>query len=114
MTDHDRFSPDFVLPARDEGIQAVWATEISAHSRELDQSFHITCYTPTLSLQIQSMTDSVLRGKTGKIELQIRQLQEKGFPIEKEGFFAWMRSIGHNPTNASNWHLAHYIFRDGS
>lgn len=60
MTDHDCYSPNFVLPARELGIKAIWATEISAHSRELDGSFHVTCYSPILSESIKSRIDAVL------------------------------------------------------
>ncbi len=57
MTNHDCHSPGFVLPARDAGINAIWATEISAHSNELDSSLHITCYTPVLSASVQKYID---------------------------------------------------------
>lgn len=53
VTNHDRFSPEFVDHARERGIHALYGVEISARSEELDHSFHITCYTPTISEKIQ-------------------------------------------------------------
>jgi predicted metal-dependent phosphoesterase TrpH len=60
MTDHDCYSPNFVLPARELGIKAIWATEISAHSRELDCSLHVTCYSREISQNIKERIDAVL------------------------------------------------------
>ncbi len=111
MTNHDRYSPGFVLPARAQGIRSVWATEISAHSQELDISLHITCYTPRLSEGVRRLTDAVLIGKNGKILQQITKLRSHGFPIDSDGFFSWMDSIGHDHANASNWHLSEYLWK---
>ena len=89
MTNHDCYSPGFVLPARDAGIHAIWATEISAHSKELDTSLHITCYTPRLSESIRQLVDGVLVGKTEKVRKQILLLESNGFPIGLDSFMSW-------------------------
>lgn len=89
MTNHDCYSPTFVLPARDAGINAIWATEISAHSKEIDTSLHITCYTPVLSTTIKRLIDGVLKGKTEKVRKQLVLLASHGFPIDSDSFMSW-------------------------
>jgi hypothetical protein len=112
MTNHDRYSDTFVLPAKKEDICAVWATEISAHSETLGVSLHVTCYTPGLSQRIKNLTDKVLEGKSRKVKSQIAKLQKQGFPINETSFFTWMDSIGHAHANASNWHIAEYLWKN--
>ena len=89
MTNHDCYSRGFVEPARDTGIRAIWATEISAHSNELDTSLHITCYTPVLSDAVRVCIDRVLVGKTQKVRKQILLLESNGFPINLDAFMSW-------------------------
>lgn len=110
MTNHDCYSPTFVLPARDAGINAVWATEISAHSNELDTSLHITCYTPVLSESIKNYVDGVLIGKTEKVRKQVALLASHGFPIEYDSFLTWARAAWYRPIVLSNAHITQYLF----
>lgn len=110
-TNHDRFSPSFVEGARDVGIGAIWATEISAHSTELDLSLHITCYAPYLSDRIASMVDGIITKRKEKVKGQIAKLRERGFPITESGFFQWIIDSKMSPENATNWHLAQYLWR---
>ncbi len=110
MTNHDCYSPTFVEPARSLGINAIWATEISAHSNELNTSLHITCYTPILSDAIRRMIDGVLLGKAQKVAQQITLLQSGWFPIEYDGLMRWASSLGYRPTALSNAHITQYLF----
>ncbi len=110
MTNHDCYSPGFVLPARDLGIKAIWATEISAHSDELDTSLHITCYTPILSDAIRRMIDGVLLGKAQKVAQQVTLLQSGWFPIEYDGLMRWANSLGYREIALSNAHITQYLF----
>ncbi|MBX9809962.1 hypothetical protein K2X92_06235 [Candidatus Gracilibacteria bacterium] len=109
QTDHDCYSPNFVEPARELGIKAIWATEISAHSSELDCSFHVTCYSPTLSESIKSRIDAVLIGKTAKVREQIKKLQTHGFDINEVEFFSWAIARGYRPIAVSNVHLSDFL-----
>ncbi len=113
LTDHDCYSPNFVEPARELGIKAIWATEISAHSNELDCSFHVTCYSPTLSGSIKSHIDAVLIWKTAKVREQIKKLQTHGFDINEVDFFAWAASKWYRSIAVSNVHLSDFLL-DGS
>ncbi|MBC7498661.1 hypothetical protein H7170_03405 [Candidatus Gracilibacteria bacterium] len=110
MTNHDCYSPGFVLPARDAGVNAIWATEISAHSNELDSSLHITCYTPTLSANIKYWIDRVLVGKTEKVRQQVILLASYGFPIDADSFMSWAIAAGYRPIVLSNAHITQYLF----
>ena len=110
MTNHDCYSPGFVFPARDAGVNAIWATEISAHSNELDTSLHITCYTPILSDAIRHMIDGVLLGKAQKVAQQVTLLHSGWFPIEYDGFMRWANSLGYRPIALSNAHITQYLF----
>jgi histidinol phosphatase-like PHP family hydrolase len=112
LTDHDRYSPDFVLPAREAGIRAVWATEVSARSDDLGISLHVTCYTPTLSEHIRKLVEGIVIGRGVKIRGQIAKLQAAGFPIDEEWFFSWIVSLKMSPDMASNWHIANYLWRN--
>ncbi len=109
MTDHDCYSPNFVEPARIAGIRAIWATEISAHSNELDCWLHITCYSPTVSIDIKNRIDSVLIWKTLKVIEQIKKLQEHGFPINEADFFLWVEIQGYRKIAVSNAHISAYL-----
>lgn len=110
MTNHDCYSPGFVLPAWDAGIHAIWATEISAHSKELDTSLHITCYTPRLSESIRQLVDGVLVGKTQKVRKQILLLESNGFPIGLDSFMNWTLAQWYRPITLSNAHITQYLF----
>ena len=112
MTDHDRYTPDFVLGARDAWIRSVWATEISAHSNEIGLSLHITCYTPTLSGAISTMIGWVIEWRKAKVLEQIKKLQSHGFQIDTESFFQWIESEKMSRNSATNWHIAHYIWKN--
>ena len=112
LTDHDRYSSNFVIPAREAGIRAVWATEISAHSDDLGISLHVTCYTPTLSERIRQLVEGIVIGRNVKIRGQIAQLQKTGFPIDETWFFSWVASHKMSPDMSSNWHIANYLWRD--
>jgi hypothetical protein len=109
MTDHDCYSPNFVLPARELGIKAIWATEISAHSRELDCSFHVTCYSREISQNIKNRIDAVLIWKTTKVREQIKKLQSHGFDINEGEFFSWVKSQGYREIAVSNAHLSQFL-----
>lgn len=109
QTDHDCYSPNFVLPAREAGIKAVWATEISAHSSELDCSFHVTCYSSELTESIKTLIDNVLIGKTAKVWEQIKKLQAHWFDINEIDFFTWVKSRWYREIAVSNAHIAQYI-----
>lgn len=110
MTDHDCYSPNFVEPARALGIKAIWATEISAHSNELDCSFHVTCYSHELSQSIKSCIDGILIWKTAKVIEQIKKLQGHGFPINEADFFSWIKLRWYREIAVSNAHIAWYLF----
>lgn len=110
-TNHDRFSPSFVEGARDAGIQAIWATEISAHSNELDLSLHITCYSPHLSARMAQVVETICLKRKDKIIGQIAKLRERWFPITESDFFQWIISTKMSPENATNWHLAQYLWK---
>lgn len=110
-TNHDRFSPGFVEVARDAGIKSIWATEISAHSDELDLSLHITCYVPQVSARIAAIIEGIITKRKNKIIGQIAKLRERGFPITESDFFDWIMSTKMSPENATNWHLAQYLWR---
>lgn len=110
LTDHDCYSPNFVLPARELWIKAIWATEISAHSSELDCSFHITCYSPTLSGSIKDRIDMALIWKTAKVREQIKKLQWQGFDITESDFFAWVEEKWYRKIAVSNAHISGYLF----
>lgn len=111
MTNHDRYSPWFVERARWVWIKAIWATEISAHSNELDLSLHVTCYTPYLSESIRTLIDAVISWRKNKVLGQIEMLQSRGFPINQEDFFSWIVSERMSPDSATNWHIAHYLWK---
>jgi hypothetical protein len=110
LTDHDWYSQNFVEPARELGIKAIWATEISAHSRELDCSFHVICYSPTLSMLIKNHIDAVLIWKTAKVWEQIIKLQWNRFDINELDFFTWIKLNWFREISVSNAHLAQYLF----
>ena len=110
-TNHDRFSPSFVEGARDAGIQSIWATEISAHSAELDLSLHITCYTPRFSRMIASIVEDIVIKRQVKISGQIKKLQSRGFPINEKDFFQWITESGMSPKNATNYHIVGYLWK---
>ena len=112
MTNHDCYSPGFVIPARDAGIHAIWATEISAHSNELDSSLHITCYTPALSESIQQRIDGVLIGKTEKVRQQVILLASHGFPIDGDSFMSWVLAEWYRLITLSNAHITQYLFHE--
>lgn len=110
VTNHDRFSPEFVGHAREKGIQALWGVEISAHSKELAHSFHITCYTPRISEKIQWLTNEILRGKTEKVISQIVKLRRHGLDIEESTFFTWVHAQGFRTDGVSNAHITEYLW----
>lgn len=109
QTDHDSYSPNFVEPARELGIKAIWATEISAHSSELDSSFHVTCYSPTLSDSIKNRIDAVLIWKTAKVREQIKKLQTYWFDINEEDFFSWATMRWYREIAVSNVHISDFL-----
>ena len=111
MTNHDCFSPGFVERARERGISALWGVEISVHSEELDHSFHITCYTPTISEKIRRLTEGILKGKTMKVISQIQKLQDYGFDIEEQDFFTWVHGHGFRIDGVSNAHITEYLWQ---
>lgn len=113
ITNHDMYSPGFVLPARDLAINAIWATEISARSAEWDHSFHVTCYSPTLSLEISRMVSEVLVWKSNKVRLQIDKLASSWLPIDTQSFFSWIAERWFSETNISNGHLAEFLWGRG-
>lgn len=113
-TNHDRFSPWFVEWARAEWIQAIWATEISAHSDALNLSLHVTCYTPILSEQIRSIVSDIILRRQDKIRGQIEKLQVWRFPINETEFFAWIEASRMSPESATNWHIAQYLWKKKS
>jgi hypothetical protein len=110
MTNHDCYSPGFVLPAQDVGINAIWATEISAHSNELDTSLHITCYTPVLSEPIRQSIDGVLVWKTEKVRRQVELLASNWLPIDVATFIPWTTERWYRPTHLSNAQIAEFLF----
>jgi histidinol phosphatase-like PHP family hydrolase len=112
LTDHDSFSPGFVLPAREVGINAPWATEISAHSNELNHSLHITCYTPVLSEKIRQIVEKIIIWRKVKILWQIQKLQSHGIHIDESSFFEWVSSQRMSHDSATNYHLAQYVWKD--
>ncbi len=111
VTNHDRFSPGFVENARSAGISAIWATEISAHSDDLNLSLHVTCYTPVLSDRIRSIVDAIVAKRKFKVLGQIEKLQKWGFPINEKDFFQWIIDAKMSPESATNWHIAQYLWR---
>ncbi len=112
MTDHDRYTPDFVLGAREAWIKSVWATEVSAHSNEFDLSLHVTCYTPKLSEAISDMIGWIIEWRKAKVLEQIKKLQSHGFQIDTELFFQWIKDEKMSPDSATNWHIAHYVWKN--
>jgi hypothetical protein len=110
MTNHDLYTREFVEGGRNIGLKTLWATEISAHSNELDTSLHVTCYTSTLVKDIQQSTDMILQGKKAKVESQIQKLQSNGFPIDTHTFFSWVQAHGYRTLSVSNAHITEYLF----
>lgn len=110
VTNHDRYTREFVLPARDVWIQAHWATEISAHSDELDLSLHITAYSASISQKLESILDGVITWRKSKILWQLERLRMSGFTIVDKDFFAWIESRRMSAESATNYHIAQYLW----
>lgn len=109
LTDHDRFSEDFVGIAQDAWVRVVRGVEISAHSRDLNHSFHVLCYVPQISKKIAALIDRVIIGRTSRVEAQLVKLRANGFEIVDEDFFYWIESQKMSRESATNFHIAHYI-----
>lgn len=109
-TNHDRFTREFVIPAREQWFQAHWATEISAHSDELALSLHITAYSAAISQRLESVLDGVLMGRKWKILWQLQKLRMNGFDIVDREFFAWIESRRMSADSATNYHIAQYLW----
>lgn len=112
LTDHDRFSPEFVMWAREAGFDAFYGAEISARSESLGISLHVTCYTQELSASFSRLVEGIVLGRKKKIAAQIEQLKNKGFQINMSDFSLWIIHQGMSPDMASNWHIASYLWRD--
>lgn len=111
LTNHDTYSASFIEEARAEWIHAVWGTEISAYSSDLDVSLHVTCYTPVLSEGIRKLVEGIVSARRVKTIKQIAKLQAQGFPVEERWFFDWVEWKGMSVDFASNWHLACYLWK---
>lgn len=109
-TNHDRYTREFVIPAREQWFQAHWATEISSHSDELGLSFHITAYSAGISRAIEAILQGVLVWRRWKVLWQLQRLRDNGFTIADKEFFAWIESRRMSADSATNYHIAQYLW----
>jgi hypothetical protein len=112
VTDHDWFNSVFVEGARAEWIKALWATEISAHSKEINVSLHMACYLPQYSEGVAAILAGIIEWRKTKVLWQTQKLREVWFQIDDNWFFWWIQSQGMSIDSATNWHIAHYIWQN--
>ena len=60
LTDHNRFSSDFVSLAREVDIQAIYAVEMPVYCKELCRPFDVTILASQLSLSIAQILTRII------------------------------------------------------
>lgn len=110
ITDHDRSSCDLVDEIKKAGMLTLPSVEITTLDEHRgDQSLHLTYYAQHISDDIKKILEATRAEEEVFLEEQIRILQQAGFVLDEQDFYATHLVNGREKSGILMYELARYL-----